>query len=302
MAKRGPVGKFFRRWLVHPLQGIGILVLFLICRAIPIAWASAFGSWVFRTVGPFLRADRVARSNLRRCYPEKTDAEIDKIVWGVWDNLGRGAGEWGQVDRIPTTGPRSRVEVVGEEHLLTAIENGGPFIVFSAHMGNWEIGSLVPAHRGAPLVNIYRFAAIPIMDYLFKKIRLRFCRELIAKGRDNPRRIFQTLKSGRPLGLLVDQKLNEGMAIPFFGRDAMTPTAPADLALRFNCPLIPAKIERLPNVRFRVTAYPPMEFPKSGNKKEDVRILLTEINAMIEEWVRERPEQWFWVHRRWPKD
>ena len=302
MAKRSPASRLARSWLLHPLQGAFIYVMFYTCRAIPLTWASALGSLLFRTFGPLLRADKVARMNLKRCYPEKTEAEINAIVRGVWDNLGRGAGEWGQVDLIPTTGPRSRVEVVGEEHLLNAIESDGPFIVFSAHMANWEIGSLVPAHRGAPLVNIYRFASIPIMDYLFRKIRLRFCRELIAKGRDNPRRIFEALKSGRPLGLLVDQKLNEGMAIPFFGRDAMTPTAPADLALRFKCPLIPAKIERLPNVHFRITAYPPMELPDTGDRKEDIRLLLTQMNAMIEEWVRERPEQWFWVHRRWPKE
>ena len=302
MAKRGPVSRFTRHWFLHPVQGVFIFIMFSICRLLPITWASALGSLLFRTFGPFLRADKAARTNLRRCYPDMPDAEIDRIVRGVWDNLGRGAGEWGQVDRIATTGPSSRVEVVGEEHFLKVIESGGPFIVFSAHMANWEIGSLVPAHRGAPLVNIYRFASIPIMDYLFRKIRLRFCRELIAKGRDNPRRIFEALKSGRPLGLLVDQKLNEGMAIPFFGRNAMTPTAPADLALRFNCPLIPARIERLPNVRFRITVYPPMEMPDTGNRKEDIRIVLTQINAMIEEWVRARPEQWFWVHRRWPKE
>lgn len=300
MADRGPVQRMTRRLLLYPLQGLFIGVMFLVCRNIPITWASAMGAWFFRTIGPLLRADKVARRNLKQCYPEKTPEEIDRIIRGVWDNLGRGAGEWGQVDLIPTLGPNSRVEVVGEEILDKAIADGGQFIAVSAHMGNWEIGSLVPAHRGAPMVNVYRKASIPIMDFLFRKIRTRFCLELIPKGGANARRILAALKQGHPLGVLVDQKLNEGIPIPFFGRDAMTPSAPAELALRFNCPLIPVRIERLPNVRFRLTIHPPMEFPNSGDRKEDVRILLTRLNAMIEEWVRERPEQWFWVHRRWP--
>lgn len=300
MAERGSVQRLTRRIFLYPLQGIFIGLLFLICRYIPITWASALGSWVFRVVGPRLRADKVARRNLKNCYPDMTQADIDRTVRAVWDNLGRGAGEWGQVDLIPTMGPNSRVEIVGEEIMNTAIADGGPFIAISAHMGNWEIGSLVPAQRGAPMVNIYRKASIPIVDFLFRKIRGRFSREMIPKGGSNSRRILSALKEGHPIGLLVDQKLNEGIPIPFFGRDAMTPSAPAELALRFNCPLIPVRIERLPNVRFRLTIYPPMEFPETGNRKEDVRILLTRINAMIEEWIRERPEQWFWVHRRWP--
>lgn len=300
MAERGPAQRLLRRVFLHPLQGLFIGVMFLICRYMPITWASSFGSWVFRVVGPRLRADRVARRNLKQCFPDMSQQEIDRMVRAVWDNLGRGAGEWGQVDLIPTTGPNSRVEVIGEEIIDKLRADGGPFIAVSAHMGNWEMGSLVPAHRGMPLVNVYRTASIPIVDYLFRKIRGRFCREMIPKGGANARRIIAALKKGHPVGLLVDQKLNEGIPIPFFGRDAMTPSAPAELALRFNCPLVPVRIERLPNVHFKMTVYPPMQFPETGNKKEDVRILLTQLNAMIEGWIRERPEQWFWVHRRWP--
>ncbi|RVU36829.1 lauroyl acyltransferase [Hwanghaeella grinnelliae] len=300
MAERGAAQRLTRRVFLYPVQGLFIGLLFLICRYMPINWASALGAWIFSFVGPRLRADKVARRNLKRCYPNMTQEELDRTVSAVWENLGRGAGEWGQVDLIPTKGPNSRVEIVGEEIMNKVIADGGPFIAVSAHMGNWEIGSLVPAQRGAPMVNVYRTASIPIVDFLFRKIRGRFSREMIPKGRANARRIIAALKEGHPLGLLVDQKLNEGLPIPFFGRDAMTPSAPAELALRFNCPLIPVRIERLPNVRFRLTIYPPMEFPETGNRKEDVRILLTRINAMIEGWIRERPEQWFWVHRRWP--
>ena len=100
---------------------------------------------------------------------------------------------------------------------------------------------------------------------------------------------------------MVDQKLNTGIAVPFFGRPAMTAPMPAQLALRFKCPLVPIRFERLPGVRYRVTFCEPLELPDSGDKDADALALMTEINQILESWIRERPEQWFWVHRRWPK-
>ncbi len=302
MADRTDRQRALRRFVLYPIQGAFILLIYLICRVLPIEWASWIGSITFRTFGPFLRADKTARRNLARIYPDISQAETDRIVKAVWDNLGRGAGEWSQVDLIETSGPNSRVEVIGEEHLLKLIASERPFITFSGHFGNWEIASLVPAHRGLPLVNIYRHASIPIVDHLFRKIRGRFCREMIPKGRSNARRILESLKSGHSLGLLVDQKLNEGLPIPFLGYDAMTPSAPAELAYRFDCPIIPARVERLPGVRFRLTILPPMEMPDSGDRKADVEKVLRDINDILGEWILDKPEQWFWVHSRWPKE
>src|SRR3546814_5909244 len=93
--------------------------------------------------------------------------------------------------------------------------------------------------------------------------------------------------------------MNEGLPIPFLGHDAWTATAPAALALRFRCPLIPVRVERLSGVRFRITVDPPMALPDTGDRQTDIRLLLTRMTAMLEGWIRERPEQWFWVHRRW---
>lgn len=300
MAERSRTSRAIRSAILYPIQGGLIFIGYSICRLIPLTWASAFGSFIFRTLGPFLKADKTARRNLRRVYPDITKAEQDRMMREIWDNLGRGAGEWAQLDRMKVNGPDSRIEVVGEENLIDAIERDGPFIVFAGHFGNWEMASLVPAHFGAPMVNIYRRASIPIMNYLFKKVRGSFCREMIPKGHGNARRILEVLKEGQPLGILVDQRLNEGVPVPFFGHDAMTPTAPAELAMRFNCPLIPAQIERLPGVRFRITMHKPLEIPNTGDRKADVYATLVKINEILEGWVRQKPEHWFWVHRRWP--
>lgn len=300
MAERSRASRAIRSAILYPIQGGLIYLGFSLCRLIPLTWASAFGSFLFRTFGPLLKGDRTARRNLKRVYPDISDAELDRMMRAIWDNLGRGAGEWAQIDRIQAAGPNARIDVIGEENLIKAIHRDGPFIVFAGHFGNWEMASLVPAHFGAPMVNIYRRASIPIMNYLFKKVRGSFCREMIPKGQGNARRILEILKEGQPLGILVDQRLNEGIPVPFMGHEAMTPTAPVELAMRFDCPLIPAQIERLPGVRFRLTFHEPLEIQNTGDKKADVYATTLKMNEMLEDWVRQKPEHWFWVHRRWP--
>lgn len=300
MADRTKVQRALRRYIIHPLQGGALLFAFILCRSAPITWGSALGSFLFRTIGPRLRGDRVARSNLARAFPEIPQSRIDEIVRNVWDNLGRGAGEWAKVDLIDTTDPTSRVSVEGEEVITALRESGKPFIVFSGHLGNWEVGSLLFAQRGLPLVTIYRPAAIPAVEFLFKRIRGRFMAELIPKDRGQVRRIIEALRAGKPVGMMADQKLNEGVPVPFFGRDAMTPAVPAELALRYQIPLVPVLAERLPGVRFRYKVLPPLELPTEGTRDEMVRETLLRMNRVLEDWITEHPDQWFWVHRRWP--
>lgn len=293
---RPPLGKR----IGYALQTALFRSLLLLLGLASIETASAVGGWVFRKVGPFLSADRVARRNLRRALPDLSDAEIDRIVWEVWDNLGRGAAEYAHLRALDTLDD-DRVEVIGEEHLAAARESGAPFIMFSAHIANWEIASLAAAQRGCRLTNIYRPASNPGMDRLMRAVRGAFTEELLPKGREGAKGAIRAMREGRPLGLLIDQKFNEGLAVPFFGRPAMTATAPAELALRFRCRVLPVRLERLPRARFRVTVEPPLALPDTGDRRRDVEILLTAMNARVEEWVRARPGQWFWVHRRWPK-
>jgi len=124
--------------------------------------------------------------------------------------------------------------------------------------------------------------------------------ELIPKGAVASRRALAALRRGGHLTLLVDQKLNDGIAVPFFGRPAMTAPALALLALHFDCAVLPARVERLRGAHFRLTIDPPLPLPKSGDRTADVAALMAEVNRTLETWIRRRPEQWFWLHSRWP--
>ena len=109
------------------------------------------------------------------------------------------------------------------------------------------------------------------------------------------------LKNKGNIAMLVDQKLNEGLAIPFFGSPAMTAPAIAHFALRFNCPIIPTRVERLNGARFRVTLYPPLYMDKESIPDASIEAMLIKINMILESWIKERPAQWLWIHRRWGK-
>jgi len=285
-------GKEIRQRL-EALLAWGIWLLF---RALPLDAASALGGWLGRTIGPRLGVTRIARRNLARAFPEKSEAERDAIVHAMWDNLGRVAGEFPHLPQIAA----ERIETIGAEEIDRMRDDGKPGIFISGHLGNWELAGAVALQRGVPLHLIYRAANNPWIETLYRKGRRGAAGDQIPKGPEGARKALKVLKSGGHLGMLVDQKMNDGVPIPFFGRDAMTAPAMAQFATRFSCPLVPARVERLKGAHFRVTVLPPLDFPHTGDSHDDNRQLLERINLLIEEWVRDTPEQWLWLHRRWP--
>ena len=152
---------------------------------------------------------------------------------------------------------------------------------------------------GIPVAQIYRAGNNPLLDRLIARFR-GDRGELIPKGPVAARRAIAALRRGTHLTLLADQKMNDGIPVPFFGRPAMTAPALAVLALCFDCDVLPARVERLAGARFRLTVFPPLPLPRSGEPHADAVALMARVNATLEAWVRDRPEQWLWVHRRWP--
>ncbi|MBF0307856.1 MAG: lysophospholipid acyltransferase family protein, partial [Alphaproteobacteria bacterium] len=195
---------------------------------------------------------------------------------------------------------RERVEVVGTEHLLAVRDDGRPGLLFSAHLGNWEVLAGCASLLDLPLALVYRAANNPHVERLYREGRSDLGGEYLPKGAEGARGALSALRAGRHLGMLVDQKMNDGIAVPFFGRPAMTAPALAQFALRLRCPVLPARVERLEGARFRIVVEPPLALPDSGDRKADVLALMTTVNARLEGWIRERPEQWLWLHRRWP--
>ncbi|MBL6928417.1 MAG: lauroyl acyltransferase, partial [Rhodospirillales bacterium] len=232
--------------------------------------------------------------------PEKSRAEVNGIVKQMWDNFGRVVAEYPHLAKFDVFAKDGRVEVVGVEYIDQLRDDGLPGLAFSAHIGNWEILSLAATQRGMPLDRVYRAANNPIVERLFTRGRTAVDGALIPKGPAGVRPLLKSLKDGNHLALLIDQKMNDGIAVPFFGRDAMTATALAEFALKFNCPVVPARVERLGGARFRITVDPPLEMTNTGERHADVLANMTRVNAVVEQWVRDTPGQWLWLHNRWP--
>lgn len=287
--------------VVFVIEAAFAYTLWGLFRLLPLDVASWLGGALLRRIGPLTSAHRVAADNLRRALPDLDDARRAEVLGGMWDNLGRTVGELPHVPRI-TDPAAGRLTVAGAEHLDALRDSGRPGILVGGHIGNWQLQPSVLAGQGVPIHVFYRAPNNPLVDRLFRIAHGGGGGEMLPKGRDGARRSIALLKDGAVLGMLADQKMNDGISVSFFGRQAMTVSAPAQLALKYHAVMLPARVVRLDGARFRMEFEAPMELPRSGDLHADVAATMTQVNQRLEDWVREYPEQWLWVHRRWPKD
>jgi KDO2-lipid IV(A) lauroyltransferase len=283
----------------HRVEAAGAALFFAAAGVLPLDLASTAGGALARLLGPHLGISNRARRNLRAALPDLAPAEIERIVHGMWDNLGRVAAEYPHLRRIRVFAPNDRVETQGIEHLDSVRAAGRSAILFGGHLGNWEIAALAAGQYGIDVAQIYRAANNPLVDRMIARFRGNDS-EFIPKGALASRRALTALKRGGHLSLLADQKLNDGIAVPFFSRPAMTAPALATLALHFDCAVLPVRVERLGGAHFRLTIEPPLPLPRSGDRTVDIAALMSAVNRTLEGWIRAHPEQWFWLHQRWP--
>jgi KDO2-lipid IV(A) lauroyltransferase len=301
----GSAGSHRKPRLRHRLQAAALWSGIRILRLLGPVSASNLGGYVARTLGPWLPVSRVADANLRNALPELDVAARRRVVRGVWDNLGRTSAELPHLAALERTAQGPGWECSDDTELRALQERGGPALLFSGHLANWEIGLPVAASLGLSVSWFYRPASNPLADRLIQALRqdaMGADVPMFPKGADGARAALAHLRRGGLLGMLVDQKLNEGIAVPFFGRAAMTTSALAQFALRVRCPVIPIRPVRLGPARFRVICEPPLSLPDTGDRHADVHALTVVMNATLERWIREQPESWLWLHRRWPKE
>jgi Kdo2-lipid IVA lauroyltransferase/acyltransferase len=273
-------------------------------RLIGIDAASALGGFIGRHIYSHLPTANTARQNLKAAYPDKTPDEIEAIVRQVCDNLGRVVGEYSHLDKM-TLGPGQRIEIDGTEYADAAIAAGKGVMFISGHLANWEAMPIAAAHLGYEGGLVYRPPNNPyVARWITKQRGVRGPAEQITKGAQGTRRIFTLLRRGKSIFMLVDQKTYEGVPVPFFGRDALTTSAPASLALKMGSALLPTSCKRVNGAHFRMTINPPVTFTPTGDAEADVLALTAKITAAVETMVRKDPAQWLWTHHRWttPRD
>ncbi len=267
--------------------------------------AANIGGAVLRTVGPWLPEHRVGRANLRAAFLEKSSAEIEVILRGVWDNLGRVSAEFAHIDRLwdydPTRRRKGRI-LDSDETERIAIrlrDDGKPALIFAAHLANWEIAAVGPHAYGIDSTVLYRRPNVPAISDAVIEMRSGCMGTLIPTSMDAPIKLSEALQRGSHFAMLVDQYATQGVPVTFFGRRTRANALIARLARQFECPIHGLRVVRHPGDRFQLIVTEAIEPPRDADGKVDVERTMQVITDVVEGWVREHPEQWLWLHRRW---
>jgi KDO2-lipid IV(A) lauroyltransferase len=270
----------------------------------PIKTANLFGR-IARLIGPLMREQKIGRANLTAAFPEKSKAEIETILAGVWDNLGRGFAEFAHLDHIwehdPAHPEDSRIEIQQRTHELFAQLrlDDKPALIFAGHLGNWELPAVAAVAHGLDAATLYRRPNISSATRIIEEIRAVKMGTLIPAGRDAPFKLAEALQKGQHVAILVDQYFTNGVEVTFFGRKTTANPTLARLLRQIECPIHGVRIIRLPGHRFRAELSEEVAPVRDAAGQIDVQGTMQAITSVVEGWVREYPDQWLWLHRRW---
>jgi len=257
---------------------------------------------LFKSAGPRLGISRRAHKNIRHAMPELAPGDVERIVEGMWDNLGRTISEYAFLENFAKPEYASRIELQGVEVLKDIRSRGKGGLFVSGHFANWELMPLVMQQHGYEGGGVYRHANNPYVNDWMVNLRARATGAVqIPKGAAGARQIVKLLRDNKFIAMLVDQKMNDGIETLFFNQPAMTTAAPAGLAVRYGAPLIPAHFIRKGGSHFVLRVYEPIYAREGADPFEEIARLTQALNDFLEARIREHPSQWLWVHNRWKK-
>lgn len=270
-------------------------------KLLPLRLARRIAKNITQTLGVLLPVSEHALRNLRLVFPNAEDQDHRKMLKAMWGNLGLFAAEQAHLD---THSSFIKNLIIERQEILTeAKKYGKPLIFISAHIGNWEVLPFVAQQFGLAYAGVYRPANNRFVDRLFQRSRGSEKTVFIPKGKQGTRQMLTQLRQGKNVGMLIDQRLShQGSRLPFLGHETTVTTTPAELCLRFNALLIPACAIRQENGSIKVIIEPPLyptDVPKGLDHTAAVQWLTVALNAFVEDWIRQYPEQWLWLHRRW---
>ncbi|SHN61059.1 lipid A biosynthesis lauroyl acyltransferase [Bradyrhizobium erythrophlei] len=291
--------------VVDGMVGAATIILLRTARYFdPIKTADFLGR-ATRLIGPLTREQKIGRANLVAAFPEKSPEEIEKILDGVWDNLGRLVAEFAHLDHVwdhdPAFPEKSRIEISPRTHELFAKLRlqERPVLVFAAHIGNWELPAVAAAAHGLDAAILFRRPNSASANRIIEELRAVKMGTLIPAGRDAPLKMAEALRKGQHVAMLVDQYFTNGIDVTFFGRKTKANPTLARLLRQIECPIYGVRVVRLPNRRFRAEISEEVVPVRNASGQVDVQQTMQAITSVVEGWIREYPDQWLWLHRRW---
>jgi KDO2-lipid IV(A) lauroyltransferase len=275
--------------------------LFCIFKIIGLKNASNLGGVIGELFGPLFRSKKITKQNIKNGLGEIDKKEETKIINGMWNNIGRTFAEYVYLKKFKFSATNfNHIKINGLKYLDEIKKNNESAIFYSGHFANFELMAMEIDKFGIKCAAIYRplnnFFLNPLMEYLRMKY---ICPNQIPKGRMGMREIITKIKNGYSIALMVDQRVGEGPREIFFNKPAHTTTVPAQIALKYDCKLVPISLKRKEGVRFEMTIHEPYKINKTSNEAEDTRNITLKINKILEKMVIENPTQWIWSHNRW---
>ncbi len=273
-----------------------LLFFYYFFKIIGLRASSFLGGMTLSLYGIFSKRNKIIEKNLNIAFPNLKKRKKKIIIKKMWFHFGRVVGEYPNLNKLNVG---ENILIQNEENLIQPLRRNRNCIFFSAHIGNWELTSHLLTKSGYKINFIYRAPNNKLVDGLLKKIRTGYGVGLIKKGNEGARQCLKILnKKGGHIGMLIDQKMNDGIKTVFFGRNVMSPSAIVKFAIKYDCPIIPAVCTRLKSTRFKISYLKPLtpfKLKKIGNEKE----IMNYFNKIIEKWIKNNPEQWIWFHNRW---
>jgi KDO2-lipid IV(A) lauroyltransferase len=298
--KNGGLRDMKRFW--QRMEALGLRVFFNIVGSIGIERASWLGGRVLTWIGPRLSRHKMVVRNLEIAFPEQDAAWHQRTARAMWGDFGRSLAEYAYLPELASVDADQRIEVIDYAGIDVIRREGRPVVFVAAHLGNWNVPAIVGRMIKLRLSVLFRRRENPYLEAVIEHWRNQMPCGFIDVGRRASKAMLDELRQGHAIGLFIDRRSRYGEPVPFFGRETPTPTIAARLALKTGAAYVPARIERLANVRFRITLHPPIT-PEAGTDDERIaaRQMTAAANRLFEGWISAHPEQWLSTTRRWPK-
>ena len=274
-------------------QAVIIYLFFFVGKLLGLNLSKKIFAFLFKRLGPLFKSKSIIEKNLTNFNSNLTNEQRENIISSMWENYGITFIEYIFLSLFKEK--NDLVEVTRSD-ILNKISSNKPVIFVSGHFSNFELMSMEITKRKVKLATIYRplnnFFLNPLMEYIRKKY---VCKNQIKKGIGGVKESIQYIKAGYSIALMIDQRVSEGERLNFFNQPALTTTLPAQLALKFELPIIPVFIERRENGTYKIEFYDEITSKNFKNKIE----LTQKLNSILEEMIKKNPNEWIWTHNRW---
>ena len=284
------------KYIKYFIQFLFAIIFLIICKILGPKISSDLGGVIFEKLGPYFRSKKIIHSNIKKAFPKISFEDLNKLTNSMWNNYGRVFAEYVFIKDFRIGKIDSKIDIIGKDILDEIKKSNKPVVFISGHFSNFELMAMQIEKAGIELSAIYRPLNNIFLNIVMEKIRKKYiCKNQIKKGIAGTRELIKFQRNNYSIALMIDQRVSEGEKVNFFNQEAYTTTIPAQLAKKFDMPIVPIFIERVNDTNFKIKISKPVNFLKSDSIKD----ITSKLNVIIEEMILKNPTQWIWSHNRW---